>query len=146
MIEHILNSALPAKELRRNTRYDQANRQCNTRFKGDAELTTSDESYTLHLSLPSLVGRRLEELSLSVTENIITLEVPALSFAQDQERKTQELTPLIEEIPAQPHKSRYRLPRDVKVDQIQAQLSGDQLVIHLPKREPTRHTVPITLS
>lgn len=104
-----------------------------------ARLTESDEAYQLMLRTPHLIGRRLDDVALSVTDDVLTLELPALTLVEGDH-----VTPLLEEIPTQAYTQRYRVPKSVDVEQITASLSGEALTITLPKRQPTQHVIKVT--
>lgn len=104
-----------------------------------ARLTESDEAYQLTLKTPHLIGRRLEDVALSVTDDVLTLELPALTLIEGDN-----VTPLLEEIPTQAYAQRYRVPKSVDVEQITASLSGEALTISLPKRQPTQRVIKVT--
>ena len=104
-----------------------------------ARLTESDEAYQLTLRTPHLIGRHLEDVTLSVTDDVLTLELPALTLVERDD-----VTPLLEEIPTQAYAQRYRVPKSVDVEQITASLSGEALTISLPKRQPTQRVIKVT--
>jgi len=106
--------------------------------KKSARLHEESDAYTLNISLIDLVGRRFDELELSVESDILTLEIPALPLANRKE-----LTPLFEELPTKAKTSRYRLPRHIEQEQIEARLHGQELMITLPKKQALK--VPINI-
>jgi len=103
-------------------------------------LRRTEEGYTLKVTLPDLVGRRLEQINLTVEDQLMTLEIPALDLPS-----IKGLTPIFEELPTSAHTGRYRLPRGIDLSLVEANLNGEELLIKLPKQEPNRQKVQINI-
>jgi HSP20 family molecular chaperone IbpA len=106
----------------------------------EAHLERSTDGYTLKIKLPDLIGRQLEDIKLTVEDDLLTLMTPALSFAQQEGLK-----PILEEIPTAEYRQKYRLPREIDLDRIEASLKDEELLIQLPRLEPTRKAIEIKI-
>jgi len=138
-IESLFHPLFSFNELRHASEPEARSSYQRCKPQGTAKLIEKKDTYTLNISLPNLMGRRLDDIELSVKGSVLTLEVPALDLAHQEG-----LTPLFEELPVAAQTKSYRLPREVEVEQIEAQFSGDTLVVSLPKKQPTR--VPVKIS
>ena len=140
-IESLFHPLFSFNELRYASEHQTRSNHQHRKLQNKAELIDNKDTYTLKINLPNLMGRRLDDIELSVKGSVLTLEVPALDLAHQEG-----LTPLFEELPVAAQTKSYRLPREVEVEQIEAQFSGDTLVVSLPKKQPTRVPVKISAS
>ena len=101
-------------------------------------MSDQGDAYAMSLRLPELLGRQLTDVKLHLEDEMLTLEVPELTFAIDSEQES-----LWEEIPSCSLKERFRVPSIVDAEHISATLEGDVLRIHLPKRAPVKHIIHI---
>ena len=138
-IESLFHPLFSFNELRYASEHQLRSNHQRCKPQSTAELKDNQDAYTLNINLPNLMGRRLDDIELSVKGSVLTLEVPALDLAHREG-----LTPLFEELPVSAQTKSYRLPREVEIEQIEAQFSGETLVVRLPKKQPTR--VPVKIS
>ena len=103
-----------------------------------AYIERNEKGYLLKIRRSELVGRRLEEIHLTVEDDVITLEIPALEL-----KVPETLTPIFEELPTEAHIERYRLPRGIDLNTIEAELIDDELFIKLPRKAVYRQSVEI---
>ena len=133
ILEELFQTALPHTSFR-----CVAPRQ--THRESHALLKRTEEGYTLKVTRSDLVGRDLEQVKLTVEDQLMTLEIPALDMPS-----VEGLTPLFEELPTGAYTGRYRLPRGIDLSLVEAKLNGEELLIKLPKRAPNRQTVQINI-
>lgn len=131
LLENLFQVALPFAELHRTVHSK------NICAQG-ALLERIEEGYTLKINLPNLIGRRLEDIKLTVEDDLLMLEIPALACAQKEG-----LRAVFEEFPSRSYTERYRLPRDVDLMLIEARLNDEELCVKLPKKAPNRQTIEI---
>jgi len=101
-------------------------------------MSDQGDAFTLSLRLPELLGRQLTDVELHLEDDVLTLQVPELTFALNPEQK-----PLWEEIPSRSIKESFRIPSIIDAERVSATLEGDVLRVHLPKRIPVKHTIHI---
>ena len=133
LLEELFQTALPRTSLR-----CVGSRQ--THREHHALLRRTEEGYTLKVTRPDLVGRNLEQINLTVEDQLMTLEIPALDLPS-----IKGLTPIFEELPTSAYTGRYRLPRGINLSLVEANLNGEELLIKLPKQEPNRQKVQINI-
>jgi HSP20 family molecular chaperone IbpA len=94
----------------------------------NVKITKSESFNTIEVQSPHLLGRRQEDLELTLQDQLITLRSSSINLANDVKIK-----PVFEEFPLEPLELTLQLPDPVSDEELTANLSGDLLTIHLPK-------------
>ena len=98
-----------------------------------------DSGYTLSIKHSALHGRSVEEITLNVERDVLSLHIASLKLDLPED-----VHPVWQEIPQSEYNQLIRLPQGVDESLIHAQLIDNELILNLPKHAPVKHQISIS--
>lgn len=87
----------------------------------------------------ALHGRSVEDITLSVERDILSLHISALDLDLPTHAR-----PIWEEISRDEYSQSVKLPQGIDASSIQARLIDHELILNLPKLTPVKHQISIS--